>query len=354
MPLHHYIPAAYLGGFSASEDGPRRSRPIWCLRRGAHASFRTAPSRVGAVNGLYTLHQSWEPDTLDEVWSFYERQLPRAIQSLMTDPMTLSASAWLRVLVPFVTSLFVRGREFGERYTRRDVELTTTLKAAGRLSEDHVNGGRVVEFQRLLAPVTAANWTLLRVEDPSVSFITSELGLTLVRHAAGAKEPGYAVPLTPELAVMITPQQLRPIMSHLDGSWWPLIGQLAVTAADVTAINVSTASFSNEFLIARERRDLEAFAKEWHGPPDEDWLTDGWTGTREEKVAHEFDWHRLAGLVDKPFSGELDLQDVDFSGDSGWCPPLIFPTNLPWFRSGLHLRGNVMFLELGPRDGFPT
>lgn len=305
------------------------------------------------MNGLYTLHGSWEPDTLDEVWSFYERQLPRAIQSLTTDPMSLSATVWLRVLVPFVTSLFVRGREFGERYMRRDVELTTTLRDSGRLSDDHVNGGRVIEFQRLLAPVTAADWTLLRVDDPSAPFITNELGLTLVSHAAGATSPGYAVPLTSEFAVMITPQELRPVMSHANNSWAPIIGRLSVTAADVTAINGSMAYFANEFLIARERNSLEAFTMQWEGPHGADWLADGWTGTREELVAHEFDWHRLAGLVDKPFSENLDLQDLDFSGDSGWCPPLSFPTNLPWFRSGLHLRGNTMFLELGPRDGFP-
>lgn len=177
------------------EQGPRRSRPIWCLRRGAHFPFRTVPSRVGAVNGLYTLHAAWQPDTLDAVWTYYEMRLPRAIQSLTANPMTLSASTWLQVLVPFVTSLFVRGREFGARYLQRDVVLTVALDAADLLSQDHINAGRVLEFQRLLAPVTAAEWTLLRAGDPSSSFITNDLGLTPVGHAPGTRTPGYAVPL---------------------------------------------------------------------------------------------------------------------------------------------------------------
>lgn len=141
-------------------------------------------------------------------------------------------------------------------------------------------------------------------------------------------------------------------MSYDGGAWQTIIGQRAVTPADVAAINTSTATFSKEFLIASEQHALSPFTEHWDGPPDVDWLTAGWTGTREEKVAHEFDWHRLAGLVDKPFTKDMNLQRPDFSEDSGWCPPLAFPANLPDFQSGLHLRGYVMYLELGPRDGF--
>lgn len=81
-------------------------------------------------------------------------------------------------------------------------------------------------------------------------------------------------------------------------------------------------------------------------------MTAGWTGTREEKVAHEFDWHRLAGMIDKPFDSHANLQKMDLTGDAEWCPPIMVPANLPEFRSGLRLDGKVMYLELDPRDGF--
>ncbi|MGO4120706.1 DUF4238 domain-containing protein [Arthrobacter sp. YAF16] len=344
MPLHHYIPAAYLGGFSASIDGPRRSRPIWCLRRGSAAPFRTLPSRVGAVHDLYTLHEMWEPDSLDEVWSHYERQLPRATEALTADPTTLTAPTWLQVLVPFATSLFVRGAEFGPRYSQRNPMLTDM--AEGRTA-DHISNGRIFEFQRLLAPVTAAEWTLLDAADSGGRFITNDLGLTPVGHAKGAPTPGYVIPLSPRFAVMLTPVRQRWVMVWRDGAWRTLMARHSLAAADVTAINASTASFATEFLIAPNPEALTAATTLWSGPPEMDWLTAGWTGTREEKAAHEFDWHRLARLADEPLTPAMDLQELGLA--EHWSPPLLLPVNLPDFRSGLHQHGPAIFLELGPR-----
>jgi hypothetical protein len=285
------------------------------------------------------------------MWSHYERRLPRVIELLTAEPVTLTAATWLQVLVPFVTSLFVRGSEFGPRYSQRYPELTSSLSAKGLLGDDHVSFGRVMEFQRLLAPVTAAEWTLLDTADSGVQFITSDLGLTAVGHANGAPTPGYVVPLSPLLAVMLTPVRERRVMSHLDGAWRPLLARRSLTAADVTAINASTASFAKEFLIAPNPDALAGATGQWSEPSGMDWLAAGWTGPRKEKVAHEFDWHRLTRLANDPMTSSLDLQRLDISGH--WCPPLVFPVNLPEFRSGLHQRGKDIFLELGPRR-FPN
>lgn len=343
VPLHHFIPAAYLGGFSESLEGPRRSRPVWCLRRGAEAPFRTVPGRVGAVHDLYTLHEAWQPDTLDEIWTHYERNLPRAIEELSSEPPALSAATWLRVLVPFATALFVRGHEFGDRYGTR----SAALAAAMDLGPDHVSMGRIIEFQRLLAPVTAAEWTVLDARESGSRFITSDLALAPVHHARGAATPGYAVPLSPLYAVVLTPVRERRVMTYRQDAWTPFISRRTVSSEDVASINASLAFFSREFLIGQSSGDLLVAGGHRADPQETTWLTAGWTGTREEKIAHEFDWHRLAGLATVPLAGRIDLEHIDYAGD--WIPPVAFPANLPWFRSGLHLYGRDVFLELRPR-----
>ncbi|MGX9901674.1 DUF4238 domain-containing protein [Arthrobacter sp. SA17] len=237
MPLHHYLPAAYLGGFSDSDSGSRRTRPVWCYRRGSNAPFKTNPSRIGAVRDLYTLTTSPDPDDLDKVWSYYEARLPTALKALITGPAALDGATWLRVLVPFVAALFVRGKEFEHRYLARTPHLVEALKARGNFPDDSANQARKIELQRLLAPVTAAHWGILHASFPDVPFLTNDLALGAVRTNLAGSTHAYLVPLDANHALTIAPAQDRPVLAFDGYTWRPILDRLEVAPDDVRQIN---------------------------------------------------------------------------------------------------------------------
>jgi hypothetical protein len=71
-------------------------------------------------------------------------------------------------------------------------------------------------------------------------------------------------------------------------------------------------------------------------------------------AAHEFDWHRLATIVTKPPTEEVDPQWFDVEAlQSDWHPKIFFPDNLPEFRSGLVLHDTTIEVALSDRPGFP-
>lgn len=352
MPLHHYLPAAYVGGFSAEASLPRRQREVWCLRRGSSEPFKTKPARIGAQNDVYTLLGGvWTPQAVDEIWSYYESTLPTAIQELTDSERPLDANTWVRTLVPFVTSLFVRGREFEKRYEARDPRTTAAMK-----NPDGANLARAFEFQRLLAQVATAHWGVATVRDPGSEFVTNDLGLSV----AGARQfrggHGWLIPLDRKNVLTVTPTKSRAVAFHSGLGWKAHIARTSVTPAEVDLINGATAWTAQEFVVACSRQRLAELPDTWPDRPDPVWLSGGWGCDQREAIAHEFDWHRLATVVGSPGSAQSrqSLQLISpWIYSQPWCPPLILPANLPEFRTGLHRKGNSLWLELGPRRGFP-
>ncbi|WP_155854528.1 DUF4238 domain-containing protein [Arthrobacter sp. MA-N2] len=349
MSLHHYLPAVYMGGFSLSDDGSRRYRPLWCLRRGSQEPFPTTGDKLGSAKDLYTLKKNWQPQSLDRVWAYYEKTLPSAISQLVDTARPLEANTWLRTLVPFVASLFVRGPEFNERFGSR---IPARLQRAG--SEDSTNGARVIELQRLLAQVAAAHWGVVTSNDPQANFITNEIGLSVARVSGFESTHGWLVPLDRRHVLTVTPRRSGQIMTHSGLGWKTIIGRRGAGQDEVKTINRNTAGMAREFVIAGEQQFLKSLNGKWQRPPDRTWLDGGWGCTSEERIAHEFDWHRLVSVAARPYSPDADLQSIDKDiWAAEWCPPPFFPTNLPEFRSGLHLKERTISLDLGPRKGFP-
>ncbi|GAA5194637.1 hypothetical protein GCM10023346_22620 [Arthrobacter gyeryongensis] len=354
MPLHHYLPAAYVGGFSTEVDWPRRQRGIWCLRRGSAEPFRTTPAKIGAKNDLYTLFGDvWTPQAIDEIWTYYETTLPSAIQELTDAERPLDANTWVRTLVPFVTSLFVRGREFEQRYGARVPRMTAAFKER---SPDRVNFARAFEFQRLLAQVATAHWGVATARDRNSEFVTNDLGISV----AGARQfkggHGWLIPLDRSSILTVTPTKARAVAFHSGLGGKALIARTSVTQAEVDKINYTTAYTAQEFVVSNSRQWLTELPKRWLDPPDPVWLSGGWGCDHKERVAHEFDWHRLASVAGSTSStpSTQSLQRISpWIYGQPWCPPPILPSNLPEFRTGLHLKGNKLWIELGPRKGFP-
>ncbi|MDT5172189.1 MAG: hypothetical protein QOD02_5567, partial [Mycobacterium sp.] len=217
----HYIPASFLGRFSHDSERRMRERLVWALQQAQPSAQLLAAERLGAEINFYKLFgQQTFGGTLnvvDDVWAGYERRLIRALDELSNPRGTTSinATTWLRTLVPFVASLFVRGKEFRERFqTRLD-----RVGAGGAFGDDqhrsdNVNMARLFEFQRLLAPTMAARWVVMHT-DNSHPVITSELGFTFSVSRAG--DQAIVVPVGPECILAVVPTWPRGRVILRDG-----------------------------------------------------------------------------------------------------------------------------------------
>lgn len=191
MPLHHYLPATLLASFSRdSSTSPRRKRHLYAGDKQEDDVFRTSAANLGAIKNLYTLVAAGDdPEMVDKTWAGYEASLHEAITLLIAGEV--DAKAWVRVLVPFVACMLVRGPDFNERFERR---ISAFIDAAGDdLSEDNTNLARLAELQRLLGPVAVAKWKALHIrgEEP---LITNDLGYApFVNRPTG--EAGIAITL---------------------------------------------------------------------------------------------------------------------------------------------------------------
>jgi hypothetical protein len=61
---------------------------------------------------------------VDDAWK-YEPRLPKAIAALDDRTVPLDGHTWAEVLVPFISSLFIRGPEFGS-YPASSTKTTRT------------------------------------------------------------------------------------------------------------------------------------------------------------------------------------------------------------------------------------
>jgi hypothetical protein len=164
MARDHYVPASVLGRFSAEPVSRVRDRRLVVGRSGK--VFSAKAESIGFVNKLYDVSSTglWlasgaeDPGSVDRMISGYESQLPDVLDllDLLDRTARVPLRAWLRVLVPFIAAMFVRGRDFGARFEGRPV-----VRAAGASGRDNTNRARLLELQRLLAPVTCARWVVL-------------------------------------------------------------------------------------------------------------------------------------------------------------------------------------------------
>src|SRR5262249_40417369 len=106
----HYLPAAYIGGFSEETSGRRRKRTVLARRRGRAETFLKRSEDLAWASDFYTLSGAEDdPYFVDRMWDRVEQNLAAAIDALrMVPDEPLDALLWAYVLVGFVTDLFVR------------------------------------------------------------------------------------------------------------------------------------------------------------------------------------------------------------------------------------------------------
>jgi hypothetical protein len=215
MPLHHYLPATYLALFSTDAiTQPRRDRRLAAYDKKNHKSFFSSASKLAGINDLYTLTGSdIDNQIVDMCLSGYESCFYIAINQLINHE--INALTWASTLVPFVTGLLVRGPDFNTRFVRR-------LSFIGNDTPiDNTNIGRLMEFQRLLAPVAVSSWLVLRIlgDDP---LITNDLGYAPFINLR-TNESGMAIPIGFEYVLVIIPMFRRVLAIENGGEWIPMI-----------------------------------------------------------------------------------------------------------------------------------
>jgi len=332
MPLHHYLPATFLANFSIDDEtNPRRDRIIFVGDKKNQNVFTVSAGNAGAINNLYTmLDYKSDPEYLEQLWQNYENELHVAIPRLIVGD--IDAKTWIRLLVPFVTCMLVRGPDFDVRFTGRIEALLGSSKSKEFLGRNQINGARILETQRLLFPVTSAKWIV--VYAPGHEFIlTNDLGYCPFIHPR-VFDYGMAIPLGKRHVLAISPRRSGQILHFDGGKWRPRINYAENQFDNNNDLNRSIVSMAQRFIFSPTYELAEKYLHEFSDlsrpiEPEQLGFIDGY-----HSRAYEFTWHRLAIFLeknDKPIEKEEEFNlDWKFIFD-GWNPPVIIPTNLSGF-----------------------
>lgn len=109
MPFDHYLPATYIARFSLDSTEPRRKRRVYVVDKQLGVVFRTPVENICGEKEFYSVEHD-NPRIVDGMWSVYEGRLNVALDRLVD--RSVDARLWANTLVPFVTALMVRGRDF--------------------------------------------------------------------------------------------------------------------------------------------------------------------------------------------------------------------------------------------------
>jgi len=347
----HFLPATYLACFSTDDGFRRRKRRLAQGDSTTGQCIRTAASNLAKITDLYTLEEHLaNPNVVDDIWFEYERRLSECIDQLIAG--TVSVLDWASVLVPFVTCILVRGPDFDQRLNDR---LASFGFEANYLESriDNTKHARIMEIQRLLAPVLVAQWIV-------VTFREGEPLITNDRAFVGVDPlgSGLSIPLGCNHVLQVRPRKSGIIASLRDGVWRPLISAVTTKAADRLSFNNAMAQSARRFLFGPDCKLVKKYLLSGvrNSPSLEPADLGFIAGTHA--VIHEFVWHRFVSALHKGIAPKMKGEDFDFFFEGlkrGWVPPLIFPTNLPDFVPGLECKGEVIEATLyDPPDPMPT
>lgn len=333
----HYIPAVYLSRFSYDSSPQSRKRSVYAFRRGQTKIIRSKVENLGFINNFYTLTEQAlsskdgvrDPYTIERLWNGIERELTNAMDQL-ADPNrgTVPADVWVRTLVPFVASMFVRGPSFDKEYQSRSPILDLGREETkGVLSPDNTNMSRLIELQRLLAPVAASRFMVLHAVDGQ-PIITNDLGYAYF-YCPTTREPGYVFPLGPKTALGVVPGDANVVAEgRWPGSWETPIYHHELEPNAQGGLNKALAQAAQDFIFGPTVESVNRWRSVMSEPgqlPFPAFLARFSSKTRRE---NEFLWHRLvSSLVFRPGDsrvGEFRLTPASLAG--GWAPAIILPT----------------------------
>jgi hypothetical protein len=346
MARDHYLPASVIGRFSTENVTSARQRRVYVLRKGHKIPFQTKAENIGYVNDLYRVSKLtvWDSTgtSVDPLLHGYEPTLPAALD-LLEQAASIDLVAWLRTLVPYVAGIFVRGQDFIPRFMGRP-----SVAVAGEFNTaENANNARIIEFERMLAPVCCARWVVLH-KNSGESFVLNDLGATGTFDKVTG-ESGWAIPIGKDSVLGIFPKEKRSLAYYQGGEWRAVIEHRPLNGTEAKTFNDSTAHLATSFVIGSDQAELERLAPIVAEHGDASALMDSWPIGYKARLAHAQEWHRLvsATATNPPPDAVNDLQSVDPRILAmGWCPPVGIGLNIREFPTGLKRVGNVIRLSL--------
>lgn len=338
MPLDHYIPAAYLGFFSSDKSKANvRDRKLTVYDFNTKSFYQSRAGNLCAINNYYD-------EEVDKLW-YFEGDIPAALNALINE--TLDLYQWIMTLVPFVASVLVRTPDFVDRFQRRINNLG--------FNQEFSDFIRLLEFQRLLAPIIAGDWKVLEVTGAG-QVLLSDLGFIPFTDGHSYLN-GVAISLSLRHVLIVVPNRHR-MVGVFDGQkWLPVVSYNKMIPGNLHSYNNSIASFARKIIIGPTKESLINYVRR---PPDylppnvDECKIDFISGALS--VPHEFTWHRIAAYIGESHQEVEDgMLDLDFSKLNKSNSPMVFlPDNLPCFPSQVYIRGNSMWVDLYDIEGFPN
>ena len=301
---------------------------------------------------------------MDDSWK-YEPRLPEALDALNNASVPLDGRLWAEVLVPFVSSLFVRGLEFTHRYQSRLPGVTGPSDDDSESPlfpswHDVTLAGRQIEWQRILAPVMSAQWTVVHGSgDPLL--ISNDVGhCLLIKHGQPAEDVSYAFPITTSGILVLERRVVRRILDWDGQGWtapivhreipdWELVNcrQAMQHAAqhEVYGPNRAAVTFpSADFQPSLPAAGPEALFP--HFPP-----ADRATISNRPLLPYLYDYFRVLTMLDtspseyreRPGPDQIDWAAVD----GVWGGIVQFIVDMPLFPGGMACSPFSAYLDLG-------
>jgi hypothetical protein len=341
--FQHYVPAAFLGRFSASTSGRSRKRNLWALGTGTAEPYEKKAEKLAAETGLYDVDDgTLGPDaTADVAWG-YEGFLTPALDTLSDAQATLDAQAWLRGVVPFVAGLFVRGPEFQEEFRQR---IAPALPHIGIDPASNATAGRLLDLQTLLAPIMASRFCVLHFTE-SVDLITSDRGYALAGTPDG-REHAYIVPVGRHVALTVVPREAAEPLLWKDGAWQAEVEHRVCADTEAPELNRAMAAFAIRSVFGPSREVVESVREEIGAAP----APSGGLFPVLDPASHLYDYFRvLAATTTGPEGATAAASMLDWSLVRGqdWTAPIVVESLFPdRAEGGVSVAGNRLRVDLG-------
>jgi hypothetical protein len=236
--LNHYLPASYLSLFSVDKNKPRRQRTVYIGDFKKRNCYQSVAQKCAGENNFYD-------EIIEKFWHIYEPKLPESIEKLIN--MDIDIFLWGSILVPFVSSLFVRTPTFNSLMENR---LETIGFSKDRIPLENINYDRIFEFQRLLAPVLSADWIVLKING-NTPLITNDIGYAPFSNP-GVGDHGWAIPLGLSHILALVPKQQRIIATFINNKWIPNIHYLNLPKDNHNSFNSILSQYSRRFIFGSD------------------------------------------------------------------------------------------------------
>jgi hypothetical protein len=361
----HFLPASFIGRFSLDDSGPWRKRKVWVQRVGRPA-YEASAEYVGRSRRIYDREKprNAQEVTIDNDWK-YEPRLPEALNALGDRSRPLDARLWAEVLVPFVSSLFIRGLDFTKRYQERMPGFTGPVgdEAESPLFgswHDATIAARLLEWQRIIAPVMSAEWNVVHGSGEPI-LITNDIAHCLMLKAGGSPEDvSYAFPVTTSSILVLERRVVRRILDwdgqdwtapivHRDVPDWELMNcraamqhaaQREVYGPTREAVMFPTTDFEPSVPAS----GAEALFP--HFPPD-----NRSTISNRPLLPYLYDYFRVLTMLDtspSDFRNRTGMEQIEWSTiEKSWGGMVQYIVDMPWFPGGLACSPFSVYLDLG-------